>query len=166
MFCRDATLKLTLCSGIMSTLGFPRTVKRVLPLFVRGTMNTLTSLKYSCDSGVDAKKCCCAGRLAKLPKRGQTRLLSDAYVLLAICFSCEGMANRKQRGLTATDEFPDLSQHKNHMAKFLTQDMYATMKERSTRSGFTIDGIIQTGVDNPGTVSPRLTLTRVATRFF
>nr|XP_061799452.1 creatine kinase, testis isozyme-like isoform X2 [Nerophis lumbriciformis]XP_061799453.1 creatine kinase, testis isozyme-like isoform X2 [Nerophis lumbriciformis] len=36
------------------------------------------------------------------------------------------------------------------MAKFLTQDMYATLKERTTRSGFTIDGVIQTGVDNPG----------------
>ncbi|XP_061649126.1 creatine kinase, testis isozyme-like isoform X2 [Phyllopteryx taeniolatus] len=60
------------------------------------------------------------------------------------------MANRKQRGLTASDEFPDLSQHKNHMAKFLTLDMYTTLKERSTRSGFTIDGVTQTGVDNPG----------------
>ncbi|XP_054643638.1 creatine kinase, testis isozyme-like isoform X2 [Dunckerocampus dactyliophorus] len=60
------------------------------------------------------------------------------------------MANRKLRGLTAEDEFPDLSQHKNHMAKFLTLDLYTTLKARSTRSGFTVDGVIQTGVDNPG----------------
>ncbi|XP_061782505.1 creatine kinase, testis isozyme-like [Nerophis lumbriciformis] len=60
------------------------------------------------------------------------------------------MSNRKARGLSAENEFPDLSQHKNHMAKFLTQDMYVALKQRSTRSGFTIDGVIQTGVDNPG----------------
>uniref|UniRef100_A0A3Q2Z9N4 creatine kinase n=1 Tax=Hippocampus comes TaxID=109280 RepID=A0A3Q2Z9N4_HIPCM len=48
------------------------------------------------------------------------------------------------------DEFPDLSQHNNHMAKFLNMDMYKTLRDRTTPNGFTVDGVIQTGVDNPG----------------
>lgn len=55
--------------------------------------------------------------------------------------------------ITAEDDFPDLSQHNNHMAKVLTLDMYKELKERVTPSGFTIDDVIQTGVDNPGTVA-------------
>lgn len=55
--------------------------------------------------------------------------------------------------LSAEDEYPDLSQHNNYMAKVLTQDMYKKLRERATPSGFTIDGVIQTGVDNPGTVT-------------
>lgn len=49
------------------------------------------------------------------------------------------------------DEFPDLSKHNNHMAKVLTKGMYALLRGRVTSSGFTIDNVIQTGVDNPGT---------------
>lgn len=63
------------------------------------------------------------------------------------------MAQLTLKGLTAEDEFPDLSQHNNHMAKFLTLDMYTKLRERPTPNGFTIDGVIQTGVDNPGTVT-------------
>ncbi|XP_032818370.1 creatine kinase B-type-like [Petromyzon marinus] len=47
-------------------------------------------------------------------------------------------------------EFPDLSQHNNHMAKVLSPEMYAALRERHTPSGFTLDDVIQTGVDNPG----------------
>ncbi|XP_061553411.1 creatine kinase, testis isozyme-like [Phycodurus eques] len=63
---------------------------------------------------------------------------------------CQKMANLQLKGLTAEDEFPDLSQHNNHMAKFLNMDMYKTLRERTTPNGFTIDRVIQTGVDNPG----------------
>lgn len=66
--------------------------------------------------------------------------------------------------LSAEDEneYPDLSQHNNHMAKVLTPDMYKQLRECATPNGFTIDGVIQTGVDNPGTVlySPMLSLTQ------
>lgn len=55
--------------------------------------------------------------------------------------------------LSAEDEYPDLSQHNNYMAKVLTQDMYKKLRERATPNGFTIDHVIQTGVDNPGTVT-------------
>ncbi len=50
----------------------------------------------------------------------------------------------------AEEEYPDLTQHNNHMTKFLTLDMYKRLRQRCTPNGFTIDNIIQTGVDNPG----------------
>jgi len=36
------------------------------------------------------------------------------------------------------------------MAKVLTVDMYKRLSQRRTPNGFTIDNVIQTGVDNPG----------------
>ncbi|GLD52796.1 creatine kinase M-type-like protein [Lates japonicus] len=48
------------------------------------------------------------------------------------------------------DEFPDLSLHNNHMAKVLTKEIYGKLRSKSTPSGFTLDDVIQTGVDNPG----------------
>lgn len=54
----------------------------------------------------------------------------------------------------AEDEFPDLSAHNNHMAKVLTPELYAELRAKSTPSGFTLDDVIQTGVDNPGTRVP------------
>lgn len=48
------------------------------------------------------------------------------------------------------DEFPDLSTHNNHMAKVLTLDLYKKLRDKQTSSGFTLDDVIQTGVDNPG----------------
>ncbi|KFV46491.1 Creatine kinase B-type [Gavia stellata] len=51
---------------------------------------------------------------------------------------------------SADDEFPDLSVHNNHMAKVLTLDLYQKLRDKQTSSGFTLDDVIQTGVDNPG----------------
>lgn len=48
------------------------------------------------------------------------------------------------------EEFPDLSKHNNHMAKIVTKDLYAKLRDKQTPSGFTLDDVIQTGVDNPG----------------
>merc|ERR1712119_188828 len=48
------------------------------------------------------------------------------------------------------EEMPDLSKHNNHMAKVLTKEMYSKLRRLQTPSGFTVDDIIQTGVDNPG----------------
>ena len=48
------------------------------------------------------------------------------------------------------EEFPDLSKHNNHMAKVLTKDMYGKLRDKQTSSGYTVDDVIQTGVDNPG----------------
>ena len=47
-------------------------------------------------------------------------------------------------------EYPDLSQHNNHMAKVMTPAMYASLRSKQTPSGFTVDDVIQTGIDNPG----------------
>ncbi|KAG7493366.1 creatine kinase B-type isoform X1 [Solea senegalensis] len=63
---------------------------------------------------------------------------------------CECMDALSLKRLSAEEEFPDLSQHNNHMAKVLTLDMYKNLRERATPNGFTIDKVIQTGVDNPG----------------
>lgn len=54
----------------------------------------------------------------------------------------------KQR--PAEEEYPDLTQHNNYMAKYLSLDMYKRLRQRCTPNGFTIDNVIQTGVDNPG----------------
>lgn len=48
------------------------------------------------------------------------------------------------------EEYPELSKHNNHMAKVLTKDMYGKLRDKQTPSGFTLDDVIQTGVDNPG----------------
>uniref|UniRef100_A0A6I8NQS9 Creatine kinase B-type n=1 Tax=Ornithorhynchus anatinus TaxID=9258 RepID=A0A6I8NQS9_ORNAN len=55
--------------------------------------------------------------------------------------------------LAAEEEYPDLSAHNNHMAKVLTPELYAELRLRRTPSGFTLDDVIQTGVDNPALAS-------------
>ncbi|KAF4090290.1 hypothetical protein AMELA_G00050240 [Ameiurus melas] len=47
-------------------------------------------------------------------------------------------------------EYPDLTKHNNHMAKVLTPQLYERLRSKQTPSGFTLDDVIQTGVDNPG----------------
>ncbi|XP_020623196.1 creatine kinase, testis isozyme-like isoform X1 [Orbicella faveolata] len=51
---------------------------------------------------------------------------------------------------SAEDDFPDLSTHNNYMAKALTKEIYAKLRDKATKNGFTLDDVIQTGVDNPG----------------
>ena len=46
--------------------------------------------------------------------------------------------------------FPDLSQHNSWMSRCLTKDIYDRLSSRKTPSGYTLDKVIQTGVDNPG----------------
>lgn len=46
------------------------------------------------------------------------------------------------------------------MTKVLTLEMYRELRERSAPNGFTVDKVIQTGVDNPG----KITLTRARIR--
>jgi len=60
------------------------------------------------------------------------------------------MAKPNQANYPADEDFPDLSQHNNWMARCLTREMYAALRDRATPSGFTLDNVIQTGVDNPG----------------
>ncbi|NXQ49439.1 KCRB kinase, partial [Catharus fuscescens] len=60
------------------------------------------------------------------------------------------MAQLNNQRLPPDEEYPDLSAHNNHMAKVLTLDLYTKLRDRVTPSGFTLDDVIQTGVDNPG----------------
>merc|ERR1719435_389163 len=60
------------------------------------------------------------------------------------------MAKPNQANYPAEEDFPDLSKHNNWMAKCLTREIYANLRDLSTPSGFTLDNVIQTGVDNPG----------------
>uniref|UniRef100_A0A8C0J8F7 creatine kinase n=1 Tax=Chelonoidis abingdonii TaxID=106734 RepID=A0A8C0J8F7_CHEAB len=60
------------------------------------------------------------------------------------------MAQLNNQRLPPDEEYPDLSAHNNHMAKVLTLDLYKKLRDRITPSGFTLDDVIQTGVDNPG----------------
>lgn len=60
------------------------------------------------------------------------------------------MPNENQKKYAAADDYPDLSQHSNWMASCLTREIYAETRDKVTPSGFTLDQVIQTGVDNPG----------------
>ncbi|XP_062818971.1 creatine kinase M-type [Anolis carolinensis] len=58
--------------------------------------------------------------------------------------------NKYKLNFKPEEEFPDLTKHNNHMAKVLTLDIYKKLRDKETPSGFTVDDVIQTGVDNPG----------------
>lgn len=58
--------------------------------------------------------------------------------------------NFNQKKYPTDEDFPDLSKHNNFMANCLTKEIYAKLRDVTTPSGFNIDGVIQTGVDNPG----------------
>ena len=60
------------------------------------------------------------------------------------------MPNTDTVRYTADEEFPDLLQHNNILARCLTLEIYKKLRSVQTPSGFTIDDVIQTGVDNPG----------------
>nr|AAR14888.2 three domain flagellar creatine kinase [Chaetopterus variopedatus] len=46
--------------------------------------------------------------------------------------------------------YPNLDEHNNWMAKCLTAEIYEKYQKVTTKSGYTLDNAIQTGVDNPG----------------
>ncbi|KAJ3613417.1 hypothetical protein NHX12_019666 [Muraenolepis orangiensis] len=60
--------------------------------------------------------------------------------------------NEMKLKYSSEKEFPDLGQRSNHMAKVLTPAIYEQLRKRQTPSGFTLDDVIQTGIDNPGAV--------------
>jgi len=55
-----------------------------------------------------------------------------------------------QKNYKPDEDYPDLEKHNNWMAKCLTKELYAKLRDKVTPSGFTLDNCIQTGVDNPG----------------
>lgn len=76
-------------------------------------------------------------------KANSPPVISPKYMHVLYLFS-------KSKTLSAEDEYPDIGTHCNHMAKVLTLDMYKRLRKRPTPSGFTIDQVIQTGVDHSG----------------
>ena len=60
------------------------------------------------------------------------------------------MANKLQKNYAPEQDMPELSKHNNWMAKCLSKEIYAKLRDKETPSGFTLDKVIQTGVDNPG----------------
>jgi len=60
------------------------------------------------------------------------------------------MANLAQKNYKTEEDYPELSKHNNWMAKCLTPEIYAQLRDKITPNGVTIDQCIQTGVDNPG----------------
>lgn len=60
------------------------------------------------------------------------------------------MPNENQKKYPAAEDFPELSKHNNWMAKCLTPEIYAKLRDKVTPTGYTLDMCIQTGVDNPG----------------
>lgn len=65
-------------------------------------------------------------------------------------YSSEKVAKMSLNRVAAEEDYPDLTKHNNVMAKMLTKEMYIALKAKITPCGFTIDNVIQTGVDNPG----------------
>lgn len=60
------------------------------------------------------------------------------------------MPNENQKKYKPEEDYPDLSKHNNYMAKCLTPEVYAQLRDKVTPTGYTLDMCIQTGVDNPG----------------
>ena len=58
--------------------------------------------------------------------------------------------NYNKTWLPLQGNFPDLEKHNNWMSKCLKRDLYTRLSKLTTPAGFTLDRIIQTGVDNPG----------------
>merc|ERR1711990_1427904 len=69
--------------------------------------------------------------------------VSDRYLdSLCVVTLTTRMAQQKY----PTDEdYPDFSQHNNHMAKVLTKEMYGKLRDVKTPNGYTLDMAIQTG---------------------
>ncbi|NWU27278.1 KCRB kinase, partial [Dyaphorophyia castanea] len=91
------------------------------------------------------------------PGNGIEAMFPSSYVSccdltyhIYFCSSNIKMAQLNNQRLPPDEEYPDLSTHNNHMAKVLTLDLYKKLRDRVTPSGFTLDDVIQTGVDNPG----------------
>merc|ERR1712121_71847 len=85
----------------------------------------------------------------------KVRVLSDRFYLdsLRVTITTASMPvdmTGAQQKYSTDEDYPDFSQHNNHMAKVLTKDMYSKLRSKSTPSGYTLDMAIQTGVDNPG----------------
>ena len=76
-------------------------------------------------------------------------------------FLAEQLTSMVDTRYNAGDHYPDLKRHKHILAKVLSQELYAKLKDRKTSSGYSADHLIQVGVDAPsaaaGKVNPHTT---------
>ena len=99
--------------------------------------------------------------LRKVPLKYAAGLATAAYVCQSVVKDEKLTAkphlaagfNYSRSEYPASAEFPDLKRHKNLMARCLSQDLYARLRDLRSRNGFTVDDAIQTGVDNIGKFS-------------
>ncbi len=61
--------------------------------------------------------------------------------------------NYSRRYYPASSEYPELKRNRNIMARNLTPQLYAKLRDLRTPNGFTVDDAIQTGIDNIGKFS-------------
>jgi creatine kinase len=61
--------------------------------------------------------------------------------------------NTSRKYYPASAEYPDLTKNRSIMARHMTKQLYAQLRDQFTPNGFTIDDAIQTGVDNVGKFS-------------
>ncbi|XP_078085872.1 creatine kinase M-type-like isoform X2 [Mustelus asterias] len=61
---------------------------------------------------------------------------------------CDPATSIKLKKLSAEEEFPNLAKNQTYMAEILTIKMYKRLRGRATQSGFTLDDVIQPGVEN------------------
>ncbi|KAH0620338.1 hypothetical protein JD844_020639 [Phrynosoma platyrhinos] len=69
---------------------------------------------------------------------------SETEKLAAPCSQVPAMPfsnshNHLKKNYSAEDEYPDLSNHNNHMAKVLTLELYTKLRDKQTPSGFMVD---------------------------
>ena len=60
------------------------------------------------------------------------------------------MPNANTVKYTAEEEFPKFANHSNLLTRSLTLERYKKLRSVQTSTGFTIDNVIQAGVDSPG----------------
>ncbi|XP_022093137.1 arginine kinase-like isoform X2 [Acanthaster planci] len=58
------------------------------------------------------------------------------------------MASLFQKKYTAANDYPNFDGHKSLLSQHLTKDLYIKLRDVQTESGFTLDRVIQNGVDN------------------
>ena len=89
----------------------------------------------------------------RLPLKLCAATVCSTIVYNNIAYSNESVTSHVASGFNycrkfypASSEYPELAKHRNIMARNLTKDTYAKLRDLRTRNGFNIDDAIQTGL--------------------
>ena len=83
-------------------------------------------------------------------KQGAVTVVEPKPVAAAAPAKVTTVAKPCPQAITQCSNFPDLSKHNNCLANHLTPAVFDKLKDLKTPTGYTLDNVIQTGVDNPG----------------